>query len=198
MISGVYAPCTGFPFFRFGPLSSSTASRVEIPPEFLQASVPEASCGLPFWFCSNPFSTFIHSKQFLSAATIVSMVICPPARHELSRHPLTRQSPRSITTVTVPRFLNDLGAVEDRSAGDAAFQPIRHRGKKEFPPKKTKKKPPCVGMLLSEASSLCCLDLAERSICARNGSGNWHAGEYHRGICIILHIQSGSALSAAA
>lgn len=151
MISGVYAPCTGFPFFRCGPLSSSTASRVEIPLEFLPITVPDASCVLPFWSCSNLFSTFLPSKQFShTAVTIVSMVICPlSGRHECSRQPLTRKSPRSMTNVTMPRYFNnDLGGVEDRSVGDVAFQPISEGTKK------TKKNSPCSNIfLLSEALS---------------------------------------------
>lgn len=173
MISGVYAPCTGFPFLRCGPLSSSTASRVEIPLEFLPITVPDASCVLPFWLCSNLFSTSLPYKQFLPpAATIVFMVICPPLLDDTNAHDniLTRKSSRPITTVTMPRFFkSDLGGVEDRSVGDVAFQLVTEGLKKQ-----TKKNFPWSDIFLpSEALSLCGLDLAERSTCARNGSGDW-------------------------
>lgn len=197
MISGVYAPCTGFPFFRCGPLSSSTASRVEIPLEFLQITVPDASCVLPFWSCSN------HSRHsfFLSSSALrsrsFSWLSAPPSgRHKYSRHPLARKSSRLITNTTPRFFNNELGGVEDRSVGDVAFQLISDGKRKTTKPKKNS---PCSNVfLLSEALPLCGLDLAERSTCARMGPAAGNAGENSRGICIILHIQSGSAFSAAA
>lgn len=138
MISGVYAPCTGFPFFRCGPLSSSTASRVEIPLEFLQITVLDASCVLPFRSCSN------HSRHsfFLSSSALrsrsFSWLSAPPSGpHECSRQPLARKFSR-LNTNTTPRFsINELGGVEDRSVGDVAFQLISDGKRKQQNRKRT-------------------------------------------------------------
>lgn len=120
MISGVYAPCTGFPFFRCGPLSSSTASRVEIPPEFLQLTVPDASCVLLFWLCSNHFSTSLLSKQFFhpQSRSFPWSFVPPPGRHECSRQPLTRKSSRSIITNVNATIFQRLG----RSRGQECWR----------------------------------------------------------------------------
>jgi len=85
------------------------------------------------------FSTFLLSKQFSPAVTIVFMVYLPhpSGRHECSRQPLVRKSSRLITNTTTPRFFNnDLGGVEDRSVGDVAFQLISDGKRKTTKPKK--------------------------------------------------------------